>query len=433
MKNYIAFICILAVCPAYADMYSELQKVYDNNPTIRAAMADVNVATADVNAARTGYQPYLGLAGNIGVANTNLHTDNQMLHQFIGGSEDYVPSEIGVQFQQNLFSGFSTVANIKSTKAARRASESALSATQSAVFYDAINAYINVLNTRELLKLAEGNEKVLTQYYDNFKSRQKVGQMTKTDVAQASARLEGSKYQTADARANYDNAIETFKRIYGTDSTEFTDIDISKMDKYFPESLESAEEYALNHNQSLAALDSKRDAVNETVVSARKSMLPSVDLRASYMQVNNMPYVDRIRDGRVGVYVSVPLYDKGGAFSQVDKVRATVAGIDEQRINAQNTIVENIRSAWNIYNAQETAITAGQAAVKAAEMALSGVKDEQRNGRRTVLDVLNAEQELLNARVSLVRAQHGKTSAYFAILTAMGNLTPETLGLKSKE
>lgn len=433
MKNYMTLICLLAICPAYADVYSELQNVYDNNPNIRAAAAEVRVANADVNAARTGYQPYLGLAGNIGLANTNLHTDNQMLGQFIGGDENYVPSEIGVQFQQNLFSGFSTVANIKSAKAARRASESSLRATQTAVFYDAINAYINVLNTRELLKLAEGNEKVLTQYYDNFKSRQKVGQMTKTDVAQATARLEGAKYQTADARANYDNAMETFRRIYGKDTADFVDIDLSPMNRYFPESLEAAEEYALKNNQSLAALKSKRAAVQETVVSARKSILPSVDLRASYMQVNNMPYVDRIRDGRVGVYVSVPLYDKGGAFSQVDKARATVSGIDEQLINSQNTIVENIRSAWNIYNAQDMAIKAAESGVKAAEMALSGVKDEQRNGRRTVLDVLNAEQELLNTRVSLVRAQHGKTSAYFAILAAMGSLTPENLGLNTQK
>lgn len=433
MKKYCGLILVLTTLPAMADMYSELQNVYDSNPTIQSARADVNVANADVDAARSGYKPYLGLTGNIGVARTNLHIDNQMLGQFVDDDVDYVPTEIGVQFQQNLFSGFSTVAGIKSAKAARTASESALHATQSAVFYDAINAYINVLNTRAVLDLANGNEKVLTQYYDNFKNRQRVGQMTKTDVAQASARLEASKYQIADAQANYDNALETFRRIYGTDVTDFTDIDLSRMDKYFPQSLADAEEYALKNNPALLALDSKRKAVNENVVVARKSILPSVDVRAQYMQVNNMPVIDRIRDGRVGLYVSVPLYDKGNAFAHVDKVRATVAGIDEQRIDTKNKVIEKLHAAWNVYNAQDAAIRAAESGVKAAEMALNGVRDEQKHGRRTVLDVLNAEQELLNARVSLVRAQHGKTSAYFAVLAAMGNLTPEKLGLSVKK
>lgn len=433
MKKYCGLILVLTTLPAMADMYSELQNVYDSNPTIQSARADVNVANADVDAARSGYKPYLGLTGNIGVARTNLHIDNQMLGQFVDDDVDYVPTEIGVQFQQNLFSGFSTVAGVKSAKAARTASESALRATQSAVFYDAINAYINVLNTRAVLDLANGNEKVLTQYYDNFKNRQRVGQMTKTDVAQASARLEASKYQIADAQANYDNALETFHRIYGTDVTDFTDIDLSRMDKYFPQSLADAEEYALKNNPALLALDSKRKAVNENVVVARKSILPSVDVRAQYMQVNNMPVIDRIRDGRVGLYVSVPLYDKGNAFAHVDKVRATVAGIDEQRIDTKNKVIEKLHAAWNVYNAQDAAIRAAESGVKAAEMALNGVRDEQKHGRRTVLDVLNAEQELLNARVSLVRAQHGKTSAYFAVLAAMGNLTPEKLGLSVKK
>ena len=433
MKKYCGLILVLTTLPSMADMYSELQNVYDSNPTIQSARADVNVANADVDAARSGYKPYLGLTGNIGVARTNLHIDNQMLGQFVDDDVDYVPTEIGVQFQQNLFSGFSTVAGIKSAKAARTASESALRATQSAVFYDAINAYINVLNTRAVLDLANGNEKVLTQYYDNFKNRQRVGQMTKTDVAQASARLEASKYQIADAQANYDNALETFRRIYGTDVTDFTDIDLSRMDKYFPQSLADAEEYALKNNPALLALDSKRKAVNENVVVARKSILPSVDVRAQYMQVNNMPVIDRIRDGRVGLYVSVPLYDKGNAFAHVDKVRATVAGIDEQRIDTKNKVIEKLHAAWNVYNAQDAAIRAAESGVKAAEMALNGVRDEQKHGRRTVLDVLNAEQELLNARVALVRAQHGKTSAYFAVLAAMGNLTPEKLGLSVKK
>ena len=186
----------------------------------------------------------------------------------------------------------------------------------------------------------------------------------------------------------------------------------------------------MRNHPVIMALNAQEAAARENITVARKSRMPSVDIKASAVQINDIPIADKLRDGRVGIYLSMPLYDKGNASANVEKVRHTVAGIQDQAIDARRTIVERLRQAWNMYDAQTFAISAAQAAARANELALEGTREEQARGRRTVLDVLNAEQELLNSRVSLTRARHGKVAAYFAVLAATGKLSPENLGLK---
>lgn len=425
MKNCYGFIGILGALvtlAANADMYSELQSVYESSPVINSGRAAVRAADADVSAASSGAKPYLGLSANAGAARTKVGD-----YTF-----DYNPTQVGVEFQQNIFQGFSTVAQIKGARAVRDAETSALYATESDVFLNTINAYIAVLRADEVLKLNQNNQRVLQEYYNYCADNAHVGRLTKTDVAQASARVEMAKYGLADAQAKYDNAIETFRRIAGNTPDKFTEIDLSRVEKLFPESVDAANEYAMSNHPALRALESKEKAAREKIVVARKTILPSVDVRGAVMQIDDIPYIDRARDSRIGVYLKMPLYDKGNAFANVDKVRSTVDGIQEDTINTRRMISESLHQAWNMYTAQESAIAAAQAGVKANQMALNGTRDEQKRGRRTVLDMLNAEQELLNTQVSLAQAKFGRMSAFFSVLAASGKLTPENLGLEQK-
>ena len=425
MKNCYGFIGILGALvtlAANADMYSELQSVYESSPVINSGRAAVRAADADVSAASSGVKPYLGLSANAGAARTKVGD-----YTF-----DYNPTQVGVEFQQNIFQGFSTIAQIKGARAVRDAETSALYATESDVFLNTINAYIAVLRADEVLKLNQNNQRVLQEYYNYCADNARVGRLTKTDVAQASARVEMAKYGLADAQAKYDNAVETFRRIAGNTPDKFTEIDLSRVEKLFPESVDAANEYAMSNHPALRALESKEKAAREKIVVARKTILPSVDVRGAVMQIDDIPYIDRARDSRIGVYLKMPLYDKGNAFANVDKVRSTVDGIQEDTINTRRMISESLHQAWNMYTAQESAIAAAQAGVKANQMALNGTRDEQKRGRRTVLDVLNAEQELLNTQVSLAQAKFGRMSAFFAVLAASGKLTPENLGLEQK-
>ncbi len=422
MKQFI--VCVLVVCcsacNAWADMYSALQNVYDTNPIIGQGRADVDAAQANLDLSKTDLQPYLGVTGNIGVARTSA----------FGYDFDYAPMQYGLEFQQNVFQGGAMFAKIRAAQGALAAANANLYAIQQTVFMDAINAYIEVLNARSVMNLNKNNERVLAEYYEFVRDGADVGRMTQTDVAQASARLEMAKYGVVDAVAQYEIAIETLRRIYGDVMDEYTDIDLNIVADLFPISIRDAEEEALRYHPVLIALAAQEDAACQGITVAYSSLMPSVDVRAAVQQVDNVPILDDITDSRVGVYLRVPLYDRGNAFANADRVRANIAGIQEQIINARRVVIENLRSAWNMYQSQEYAINATRASVDANKMALDGIRDEQARGRRTVLDVLNAEQELLNSQVAHTRAKHARISAYFAVLAAIGELTPENLGLE---
>lgn len=423
IRYFYLIVLIAHGAAANADMYSALQSVYDSNPIIAQARNAVGVANSELAVAGTDAKPYLGINANAGLAST----------RFMDNKFNTAPTEIGATFQQNIFQGFSTMAKIKGAKGLVAASQASLYATQQDVFLDAINAYINVLNADEVLKLKKNNQRVLQEYYELCLQKQKVGVLTATDVAQASARLQGAKYQTIDAQADYDNALETVRRIYGTAENKYSDIALTRMEHLFPASISDAEEYAIRNHPMIVALNAQESAARENITVARKTRLPSVDIKASVMQINDIPVIDDVRDGRVGLYFSMPLYDKGTAAANVEKVRYTVAGIQEKTVDARRVILEHLRQAWNNYDAQTYAITAATAAVKANQLALDGTRAEQSRGRRTVLDVLNAEQELLNSRVALSQARHGKVAAYFAVLAATGLLSAENLGLRVQD
>lgn len=420
-------VCLLGVMSwinsAVADMYDELQFVYDSNPIIGQGRTDLDAAQANVDASRTEMQPYLGLTGNVGVAQTSV----------LGYDFDYAPMQYGIEFQQNVFQGGAMFASVRSARVQYDAVLANLNAIEQDVLIDAINAYVEVLNARAVMELNQNNERVLVEYYQFVKDGADVGKLTKTDVSQALARLEGAKYAVIDATAKYENAIEVFRRIYGRVPIKFSEIDVTRVRYLFPESIRSAEEDALRNHPALRALDAREIAAKEKIKIAYKSILPSIDVRGSVQQMDNVPFLDDITDSRVGVYLRVPLYDRGNAFANAEKVRANVAGIHKQIVNARRVVLENLRAAWNIYQSQEYAINATQASINANENALNGIQDEQKHGRRTVLDVLNAEQELLNSRVANVRAKHARIAAYFAVLAAVGNLTPENLGLVTEK
>ena len=413
------FILTLVVAtPCRADLYSALHHVYETNPIIEQSRAAADAACAGVDASASAARPYLGLAGSAGMARTDaLH------HRY-----DYVPTQIGIEFQQNVFQGFGIISQIRSARFAASAATAMVYVTTQDIFLNTINAYVSVMNAADVLDLTQNNERVLREYYDYCRDLQRVGKLTKTDVAQASARLEMARYAVADANAKYENARETFRRIYGDLNVGFTQIDLSRTEILFPESIDDATEYAVQNHPILRALDARYDAARQNINVARKSILPSVDVRASAVQADDLPYLDRVRDARVGVYMKLPLYDKGAAFAETERARYMASEIDDQIIDTRRKIIENLRQAWNNYAAQGAAIRAANAGVDANEMALRGTRAEQKSGRRTVLDVLNAEQELLNTRVSLSQAKYSRIAAYFAILGAMGKLNPQNLG-----
>lgn len=421
MKPFLMLCTILLTCPVYADMYSSLKEVYMANPDILAARQKVEASESKLGLSKSGWQPAIGASA--GIARAKTKATGMMV------DESYTQKQIGVNLEQNIFEGFVTTAQIKAAKSALRAERAQLYATEQRVFLSAVNAYIDVLNAKEVLNLDKNNEKVLKEYYDLYVQKEKVGVLTKTDVAQAKARLEGAKYRLIDARAQYDNKLETFRRIFGKVEDKYQDITLNETQNIFPKSIAEAEQIALKSHPAVLAAEAQYDAADENITVARQTYMPKVDIKASAAKYDDIPVVDEIKDGRIGVYLTVPLYDKGVAFARTKEAKAQASEVKVLITQTQRAVLEQLRQAWNIYQAQTAAIVSAEARVQASRLALSGVRDEQERGRRTVLDVLNAEQELLDSKVMLTRAKHGKISAYFAVLSGMGALTPENLGI----
>lgn len=421
MKKYVALLMMMAV-PAWADIYTALREIDASNPEITAARSVVKASGADVRQSWAGWQPSVGVSAGIARAKTKA---DQM-----GIDESYTQKQLGVSVEQNLFQGFSTNARIDAAKGQLQAEQASLYATRQTVFLEAVQAYLNVLNTREVLALRRNNEKVLREYYNLFSQKEQVGVLTKTDVAQAEARLELAKYAAIAAKADYDNALETYRRIYGQTENQYTDVSTDRLKPVFPKTIQEAEQQALANHPSILAADARYRSADAQITVARQTILPSVDVKASAMRFDDIPLADRVDDSRIGVYLTVPLYDKGTALAQTQKAKANASAIKAQITGAQRAVLEKLNQAWNIYQAQTAAITSAQIRIKASRLALDGVRDEQERGRRTVLDVLNAEQEVLDARVSLTQAHHCQTLAFFSVLSGTGALTPHNLGIE---
>ena len=260
--RYFVFFCVLVLSggDVLADMYSDLQHVYDSNPIIGQRRADLDGARASIDMSKTELQPYLGMSGNVGVARTTA----------LGNDFDYVPMQYGLEFQQNVFQGGAMFAQMRGAKMRYNAALANLHATEQDVLMNAINAYIEVLNARAVMDLNKNNERVLGEYYAFVRDGADVGRLTNTDVAQAMARLEMARYGTVDAIAKYENAIEVFRRIYGNVPIKFNDIDLTPVDDLFPVSVQMAEDKALRNHPVLRALDAQEMAARENIKIAYK-------------------------------------------------------------------------------------------------------------------------------------------------------------------
>lgn len=421
MKKYTAFtLMFLTACPSYADMFTALKDVYETNPTLLIKRQSVKAAEAGIGLAKTNWQPSIGASA--GIARTRTKAAGDVFHEN--------QKQIGINATQNIFHGFTTTARIKAAEETLKSETAALHATEQETFLSAVNAYIGVLNAREVLKLNKNNEIVLKEYRNQYIQKEQVGVLTKTDVAQATARLEWAKYQVIEAQAQYDNALETFRKIYGKTLPAYDEIDLKRLSGLFPKTLHDAEEKALTAHPDILAAKAFQNASEENVSVSRETYMPSVDIKASALKYQDVPLVDDISDSRIGVYLNVPLYDRGTAFAQTHKAKAEASAAREQIVQIRRLVLEKLRQAWHIHEAQKAAVKSAKIRIEASTLALDGVRDEQERGSRTVLDVLNAEQELLDAKVALTQAKHSRISAYFAVLSGTGALSASNLGLR---
>ena len=400
-----------------------LAKAYLNNPTLRAARAELRATDEGVAQAQSGWRPTLELGYDIG----KEYSDSSGGSSSSGGSQNRTPRSGSVTLEQNIFQGFRTVAGTERAEEIVKAERARLASTEQQVLLDAATAYMDVVRDEAVLNLNVNNERVLKRQLEATRDRFEVGEVTRTDVAQAESRLSSAIADRIQAEGALVRSRARFRNIVG-DMPE-TLKPTSTLDG-LPATEDDAVSRAQVNNPSVLAVKFDERASKSAIKSAEDELLPTVDLVGELSRADQSSSPTSRSDGAsVTAQLTVPLYQAGAVSSRIRQAKQTWS---QQRMLLEAAVRDATQAATDAWKRLETAraqIAAFTAAVRAGEIALEGVRQEAQVGSRTVLDVLDAEQELLNARVSLVRAERDAVVASVDLRQAVGTLLASDLNL----
>jgi outer membrane protein len=415
----------LAAGTASADTLREaLVSTYNNNPTITGQRETLKSTDAGVAIARAAGRPQVS-------ATVGVTRDLTRSGRFDNGTSKGPFITGGVDLSYPLFQGGTVRNNIQAAKTRVEAGRATLRAVEGDIFTEAVAAYMDVIRDRAIVELNQNQVKVLGTNLEATRDRFEIGDVTRTDVAQSEARLSLGRSSLTTAQGVLATSEENYRRVIGKRPDA---LQPPPPLPPFPATADQAVQIALANNPDLIAVTRQAEASNFDVRSARGSRLPTVSAVASgdYANTISGETAGIPRSGTatsIGVQGRIPLYQGGLPAARIRQAQALEGETLERRVATERAVVANVRSAFATYKAATDAIASNQVAVSANELALEGARAERSVGTRTVLDVLNAEQELLNAQVALVTARRDQYVAGFRLLNAMGQAEADDLGL----
>ncbi len=427
MKNHF-FLALLmsvsAVMSANADtLKSALSKAYDYNPALKAARAGAQAVDENVALAKSGFRPTLSIEGGYSDSKVNTNAPIKPV--------DGYNRTLAANITQPVFSGFKTINSVSSAKSYRKASYAGLMATEQSILLEAAVAYLDVLRDEAILKLQKNNEKLLKKELDETKERFNVGEVTTTDVSQAEASYASAQSQRISAEGNLEASRAIYKQVIGEEPKNI--VDPKEIEKMFPISFDAALSYAKEHSYSLKAARHNLRAKKHDVSVNKGDLLPSVNAYASAGRIKSQnwaydknPTNDAVE---VGVNFSMPLYNAGSSRAKIRQSKYYRWQAQEELQNTQDALYSDVTSYWEYLSANRAKIKSVKAQIKAYQVALNGVREEEALGNRTVLDVLNQYQYLLNSEVEEVTTRHDYYVAGLSLLLTMGKLTAKDLNL----
>lgn len=403
--------------PAGAEtLESALARAYRANPVLNASRARLRSDDEGVAQALSGYRPTATLSADIGLQQFQGSLQRQQINNVTR------PGGAGLTINQTLFNGFQTDNQTRQAESQVLNTRGILRSTEMSTLFLGAQAYMNVLRDTANLELQRNNVEVLEEQLRQTRDRFNVGEVTRTDVAQAEARLAGARSSVSAAESNLRASIGDYRRRIGVEPRQLAPG--RPLDRYVPSNLDAAVTIGLKeHPQVLASLHAV-DTAEARVKVLEGQLYPRVGLQGSVAQRydSQFPGDNGVTAAIVGS-ISIPLYEGGLTYSQIRQAKERVG---EARINVED-IRDQVRSgivtAWGQLEASKAQVIASQAQVQANEVALNGVREEARVGQRTTLDVLNAQQELLNSRVNLIIAQRDRVVNSYGVVQAVGRLT----------
>lgn len=407
-----------------------LSLAYNNNPSLNAARAQLRATDENVPQALSAYRPNVSATGSA--------ARNWSNSEYLSGSarnSQSTTTSLGLQVQQILYRGNRTVNGVKQAEAAIQAAREGLKSTEQTVLFDVASAYMDILQNQAILELRKQNVAFLREQARSARDRFAVGETISTDVSQAEARLSGAISQVKVAEANLASSRATYQFQVGQKPGKLTAG--YSVDKLFPKGLDAAVGQGMSQHPSVLSAQYNIDVAQLAVKIAEGELLPTISVtgRADRNWSNNNSGTNvsgATNSASITGAINIPIYQGGVVHSKVRQAKETLG---QRRIEldlARDQIRANIIASWSLLQATIPQITAAQAQVKASRLATRGVIEEQKVGQRTLLDVLNSQAELIDARISLVQAQRERIVASFRVASAVGNLSAENLKLRVK-
>jgi len=408
-----------------------LVRAYQNNPQLNSQRAQVRSTDENVPQALSGYRPKVALTASAGYQYTDSNSTQGGSPTAIARTEIHgadAPRSAGMTVTQTLFNGQQTANKTRAAESQVSGAREALRVLEQTVLLSAATIYMDYLRDAAIVEVQRSNVRVLEQTLKQTRDRFNVGEVTRTDVAQSEAQLAAGKTAELAAEATLTTTRANFRRIIGNEPEQLAPG--SPVDRFLPGTLPASVELSLIENPNVTAAMFGVDVNYLQVKVNEGALLPTVSLQASVQQSYEQTMtIFRSFGASAVANLTVPIYQGGAEYSLIRQSKETLA---QQRLNLEQVrdqIRANTVTAWGQLVAGKAQVASAQAQVTASEIALNGVREEAKAGQRTTLDVLNAQQALVNARVALVTAQHDRVVASYAVLNSVGRLSPQVLNL----
>lgn len=407
--------------PALAQTLEEaLGAAYANNPTLLAQRAKLRITDEQVVQALSNWRPTVEMVGDAGTSQTesNVWTNRRQFRD---------PRSLSFTLDQDLYRGGRTIAATREAENTVKAERARLLVVEQAVLRDAATAFVDVVRDQAVLELNIKNEQRLARQLKATRDRFRVGEVTRTDVSQAESRLARALADRSQAQGDLEISRAAYRNVVGEAPGRLS---APAPLGALPSSWEDAIGIAVAESPNVIAADFDARASADNADEVRGELLPRVSLEGSAKRAfDTAGEESRVDTLEASVTLTVPLYQSGAIYSRLRAARQTVG---QQRLlvdEARRAAAESATRAWESLQTAQARIRAFNAEIEAAEIALEGVEREAAVGLRTVLDVLDAEQELLDASVSFVLAQRDEMAAIFDLKVALGHMDVTRLGL----
>ena len=416
---------LLAVEPAAAESLKQaMRAAYRSNPQLDAERARLRATDEEVPRASAGYRPTLRGSADYGSQSTTSKPATS-------SAGDSSPWGYTITARQEVFSGFRTESAVNEAEATVRAGRQNLQLVEGRTLLDTVTAYMDLVRDQQLLRLREQHVGVLSRELEAAEARRAVREVTLTDVAQARARRARSVSAAELAKAKLRIARANYLKVVGHAAEALAEPGLPSA--MLPRSLDDALEVATQESPNVISALYREQAARHAVDKVRGELLPQVSVEASYDQRHDLSSsLSEQGSASITGRISVPFYEGGEVRARVRQAKHTHVSVLQEVEQARAETEAQVSTAWSRLVAARAQVRSDEVQVDSARIALDGVREEERVGQRTLLDVLNAEEEYLEAQVALVGTRRDLLVAGYALLFTMGRLTAAALELDNE-